>query len=122
MADSYRIIAVNNDLYWFIRNSEYLLFQYETGQFTLKERIPFSLFENPSNEDRGNIYIDEKGNSYFCLNGGFAFYSPAHSLMDKQRNAYPLTVNTAFAYNRYNSEYYYLPPAEDNTSSKEVLL
>ena len=57
LSDTYRIVSLNNDLYWFIRNSEYVLLGYESGRFRLKLRIPFTLFDNPTIEDRGNIYV-----------------------------------------------------------------
>ena len=65
LSDTYRVVSLNNDLYWFIRNSEYVLLGYESGRFQLKQRIPFTLFDNPTIEDRGNIYVASDGTSYF---------------------------------------------------------
>lgn len=85
LSDTYRIVPMNNDVFWFIRNTEYVLLEYKSGRFRLIRRIPFLLFDNPTNEDRGNIYVDEEGVSYFCLNGGIA----------RARDTYPVVRDTA---------------------------
>jgi hypothetical protein len=76
MGDTYRIISLNNDRFWFIRKSEYVLVNHCEGRFYPVARIPFSLFTNPIIEDRANIYVDNDGISYFCLNGGIARFDP----------------------------------------------
>jgi hypothetical protein len=104
MGDTYRIISLNNDRFWFIRKSEYVLVNYSEGRFYPTTRIPFSLFTNPIIEDRANIYVDKDGVSYFCLNGGIARFDP------KQLNREEFLLDFAGikAYNR-NNEYRYLP-------------
>lgn len=118
MGDTYRIVSLNNDLYWFIRNSEYVLLSYETGRFIPKGRIPFTLFDNPTIEDRGNIYVGSDGNSYFCLNGGIARYNPRWIQTDTTR--VPLTLSAVKVYNRHDKIYRQLPCREADASVTEA--
>lgn len=97
LGDTYRIVPVNNDLFWFIRNTEYVLLGYEEGRFVSCIRIPFSLFDNPTIEDRGNIYIGKDGASYFCLNGGIARYMPSRFSGDLHPAALTLSSVTAYS-------------------------
>lgn len=107
LSDTYRIVSLNNDLYWFIRNSEYVLLGYESGRFHLKLRIPFSLFDNPTIEDRGNIYVDSDGTSYFCLNGGIARYNRYRNYVDTAQAT--LSLSQVRAYNRSKNVFTSLP-------------
>lgn len=107
LSDTYRVVSLNNDLYWFIRNSEYVLLGYESGRFQLKQRIPFTLFDNPTIEDRGNIYVASDGTSYFCLNGGIARYDRYRNYVDTTR--VPLSLSQVRAYNRHENEFAPLP-------------
>lgn len=107
LSDTYRVVSLNNDLYWFIRNSEYVLLGYEFGRFHLKLRIPFTLFDNPTIEDRGNIYVASDGTSYFCLNGGIARYDRFRNYVDTTR--VPLSLSQVRAYNRHENEFAPLP-------------
>ncbi|MDR1203772.1 MAG: hypothetical protein LBL58_19355 [Tannerellaceae bacterium] len=104
MGDTYHIISLNNDRFWFIRNSEYVLVNYNEGRFYPTIRIPFSLFKNPIIEDKANIYVDKNGISYFCLNGGIARFDPKQLNQEK----YLFDFAGIKAYNR-NNEYRYLP-------------
>lgn len=107
LSDTYRIVSLNNDLYWFIRNSEYVLLGYESGRFHLRLRIPFSLFDNPTIEDRGNIYVASDGTSYFCLNGGIARYDRHRSYVDTTQVS--LGLSQVRAYNRHENKFNPLP-------------
>ncbi len=96
LSDTYRIVPLNNDLYWFIRNSEYVLLGFEEGKFRIKLRIPFTKFKNPTIEDRGNIFVDNDGNTYFCLNGGVARYRKRTS-KDNSKITFTLSSVKAFS-------------------------
>lgn len=113
LSDTYRIVPCNNDLFWFIRNTEYVLLSYDHGAFHTRLRIPFSMFDDPTIEDRGNIYVDTDGISYFCLNGGFAKYNPKHALPDKKTIA--LTLSSVEIHNRHNSGSHLLPCSVSDT-------
>lgn len=107
LGDTYRIVPLNNDLFWFIRNTEYVLLSYEGGRYVLRKRIPYTMFKHPTIEDRGNIFINDDGLSYFCLNGGMALYDPFREKADTLH--IPLTLSSVSARNRYNSNSYLLP-------------
>lgn len=111
LSDTYRIVPLNNDLYWFIRNSEYVLLSYELGRFRLKRRVPFTLFDNPTIEDRGNIYVSSSGRSYFCLNGGIACYERDKIYADT--TCAKLFLSRVRAYNRQENEFLKLSCKED---------
>lgn len=90
LATTYRIIAYDNDSYWFVSDSEYALMRYEKGMLRMQTRIPFILFDNPPIETRGNIYVDKDKNIYFCLNGGFAVFDSKNA--QNQQNKAPLSL------------------------------
>jgi hypothetical protein len=98
LGDTYRVVSLHNNLFWFIRNTEYVLLSYEGGRFILRERIPFTIFENPTIENRGNIFITSTGLSYFCLNGGLALYAPTRN--ERQSINKPLTLSSVKIYDR----------------------
>lgn len=110
LSDTYRIVLLNNDAYWFIRNTEYVLLAYEGGRFVVRDRLPFTLFDNPTIEDRGNIYIGEEGTSYFCLSGGIARYVSGRAPADTIR--VPLSLASLTAYNRHDRSSVQLPCVE----------
>jgi len=90
LADTYRIIAADNDNYWFVSGSEYALLAYEEGNLELKMRFPFSNFDNPPIEGRGNVHVDDRGVAYFCLNGGFAVLSSKNNRVSPAKRALSL--------------------------------
>lgn len=100
LSDTYRIVSLNNDVCWFIRNTEYVLLAYEAGRFVIRDRLPFTLFDNPTIEDRGNIHIGRAGASYFCLSGGIARYTPGRKQADTTH--LPLSLASLTAYNRHD--------------------
>nr|HQI44379.1 triple tyrosine motif-containing protein [Dysgonamonadaceae bacterium] len=74
MADTYKMISVSDTSFWLVRENEYTLVNYERGTYIVREKIPFSILNNPPNKGRGNVYVDENGLSYFFLNGGIGKY------------------------------------------------
>ena len=103
LGDTYRVVSLHNNLFWFIRNTEYVLLGYDGGRFILRQRIPFTIFDNPTIEDRGNIFITNTGLSYFCLNGGLAIYDPAR--IEKTPANIPLSLSSVTIYNRNMTDY-----------------
>lgn len=73
LADTYRIIPINDELIWFVRNNEYTLIQFDNG-YRVIDRIPYKVLNNPPNEGRANVYITEEGLSLFSLSGGIGKY------------------------------------------------
>lgn len=94
---THRIVTVDNDLFWFIKNNEYILVKHQLGNYIIKDRIPFSIFKNPPNQGRSNIYIDSNGVSYFCLNGGIAKYNYTEKQEEKFKN---IILQSVWSYDR----------------------
>lgn len=107
LAGTYRIVPYDNDNYWFISDSEFALLAYEDENLKLKSRIPFSIFNNPPIEDRGNIYVDKSGATYFCLNNGFAKFIPANSKTDHKPAS--LFLSSLTGTDRSNNKSIHLP-------------
>ena len=112
LGDTYRIVSLHNNLFWFIRNTEYVLLSYDGGRFILRQRIPFTIFENPTIENRGNIFITGTGLSYFCLNGGLALYAPKRN--EKQSISKPLILSSVKIYDRNKNINSLLPVKSGN--------
>lgn len=79
LSDTHKITTINDSTFWFIRRNEYTLIQYTNGNYYIKEKVPFNTLNNPPNKGRGNVYVDERGISYFCFNGGIGKYVPSQS-------------------------------------------
>ncbi|MDD4514401.1 triple tyrosine motif-containing protein [Massilibacteroides sp.] len=84
LAGTYRIVAADNDNYWFVTGSEYALLAYDGGDLTMQMRFPFSMIDNPPIEGRGNVYVDRMGETYLCLNGGFAVLSAKNKIRNQE--------------------------------------
>ena len=106
-ADTYRIVPVHDDLFWFIRNKEYALVEYVSNRFRLKDRIPYSILNNPPNEGRANVYVTSDSITYFCLNGGIGRYRfKADDARIKKKSE--LQISSAAYYDRKNDRTFYL--------------
>lgn len=111
LAGTYRIVPVNDHQFWFIKNSEYVLVEYVLGKYKVKDKVPFSIFNNPPNEGRANIYIDKNGLSYFTLNGGIAKYNFLERGKDEWKDLY---LSTVWTYNRADNTNRYLSLTDEN--------
>lgn len=97
LADTWKIIAVNDSTFWFLRTDEYTLVRTSSGKHQIIDRIPFAILNNPPNTRRGNIFVDESGISYFCLNGGVGRYKP----MNIEQNTFSgLEISRIWSYDR----------------------
>lgn len=101
-----RIVTIKDNLYWFIKNNEYVLVEYSLGSYRIKDKVPFSIFNNPPNQGRSNIYIDSNGTSYFCLNGGIAKYNFTTIKEEKVKD---LLLQSIWSYNRNRNTNEYRP-------------
>jgi len=106
-ADTYRIVSVNDNLHWFIRNSEYALVASDGNSYTLKDRIPYSILNNPPNVGRANVYVAGDHTTYFCLNGGIGKYTFAEGLSPEKSMLY---ISAVEYYDRKNDRTFYLDP------------
>ncbi len=63
----------NGDNYWFVGDRMVYLVKCEINTFSIKSRIPYSLFDGLIADDRGSVAYDQKTNtSYLCLNNAIA--------------------------------------------------
>ncbi len=115
LADTHRVVMVNDSLCWFVRNNEYSLICYKDGHYKIQEKIPFSILNNPPNMGRGNVYVDNNGISYFCLNGGIGKYVPVKKAHQKIRPRFALSWVSC--YNRKTNQVTYLPLTKKNAIS-----
>ena len=106
LAETNRIVTVNDQLFWFIKNNEYVLVEYNLGTYRIKDKVPFSIFNNPPNQGRSNIYIDNNGSSYFCLNGGIAKYN---FIKKNKGESKDLILQSVWSYNRKENTNKYYP-------------
>lgn len=103
--DTHRIVPVNDQLFWFIRNKEYALISFDDNRYTSVDRVPFNILNNPPNEGRGNVYITTNNISILCLNGGIAQYT----LRDgEQQLSGELAIASIEVYDREMDSTYYL--------------
>lgn len=109
LADTYRIVAINNNHYWFIRDKEYTLVSFENDKYRVKDHIPFSILNNPPNVGRANIYVSERGTSYFSLNGGIGKYTLRDEETAKDSNTV-LQFSSIRFFSRDSEEYNFLNP------------
>ena len=105
-----RIVPVNDNLFWFIENNEYVLIEYDSGSYRVKDKVPFSIFNNPPNQGRSNIYIDKNESTYFCLNGGIAKYT----FREKNIETKDLMLNAMWSYDRKDNTNKYLSLDKQN--------
>lgn len=105
------IVPVNDNLCWFIENNEYVLIEYESGTYSVKDKVPFSIFNNPANQGRSNIYIDKNEATYFCLNGGIAKYNFLERATVETKE---LILNAMWSYDRKDNTNKYLSLDEQN--------
>lgn len=109
-ADTYRIVPVNDNLLWFIRNSEYALVASDGNSYTLKDRIPYSILNNPPNVGRANMYVADEQTTYFCLNCGIGKYMFAERMPAEKKSLY---ISTVEYYDRKNDRIFYLDPRKN---------
>lgn len=74
-ADTHRIIPVNDRLFWFIRHQEYVLVEFDGSNYLIKDRIPYSILNNPPNVGRANLLVTGDSTALFSMNGGVGKYT-----------------------------------------------
>ncbi|WP_298651366.1 triple tyrosine motif-containing protein [uncultured Proteiniphilum sp.] len=108
-ADTHRIIPVNDNLFWFIRHKEYVLVEYSGNKYAIKDRIPYSILNNPPNAGRANLLVGGDNNSYFCMNGGIGKYSFSEGQSEVKTD---LQIASITFHNRNNDQIFYLDPTK----------
>lgn len=98
LGDTRNIVTVNDSTFWFVRDNEYTIVRQNSGsRYAIQEKILFSGLNNAPNSGRGNIYLDQNGISYFCLNGGIGKYNFSHSVKEQPHH---LEMARVWSYNR----------------------
>lgn len=108
-ADTHRIVPVNDNLFWFIRHKEYLLVEYRENKYVIKDRIPYSILNNPPNAGRANLLVTDDNVSYFCMNGGIGKYSFSDGQPEVKTD---LQIASITFHNRNNDQIFYLDPTK----------
>lgn len=109
LADTHRIIPVNDNLFWFIRHKEYTLVEYNGSKYAIKDRIPYSILNNPPNVGRANLLVTDDNISYFCMNGGIGKYSFSQGQPEVKTD---LQIASIAFHNRNNDQVFYLDPSQ----------
>lgn len=108
-ADTHRIVPVNDNLFWFIRHKEYVLVEYSESKYVIKDRIPYSILNNPPNVGRANLLVTGDNSSYFCMNGGIGKYSFSGVQPEVETD---LQIASITFHNRNNDQLFYLDPSQ----------
>lgn len=108
-ADTHRIVPVNDNLFWFIRHKEYVLVEYSENKYVIKDRIPYSILNNPPNAGRANLLVTDDNVSYFCMNGGIGKYSFSDGQPEVKTD---LQIASITFHNRNNDQIFYLDPTK----------
>lgn len=108
-ADTHRIVPVNDIFFWFIRHKEYVLVEYSENKYSIKDRIPFSILNNPPNVGRANLLVADDNISYFCMNGGIGKYSFSEGEAEVKTD---LQIASIAFHNRNNDQVFYLDPSK----------
>lgn len=74
LKNAYKVIAKNSTKYWFVDHKYYSLVEFENNSYHIKKKIPFSAFDNPPIENKGNVFIKPDKETLFALNGSLAKY------------------------------------------------
>lgn len=108
-ADTYRIVPVNDNLFWFIRHNGYALIEYSGNKYIIKDRIPYSILNNPPNAGRANLMVAADNTSYFSMNGGIGKYSPMTKNTEVSTD---LQIASITSHNRNKEQWAYLDPSQ----------
>ena len=108
-ADTHRIVPVNDTLFWFIRHKEYVLVEYSDNKYIIRDRIPYSILNNPPNVGRANLLVTADNLSYFCMNGGIGKYSFSEKQPEIKTE---LQIASITFHNRNDDQLFYLNPSQ----------
>lgn len=115
-ADTHRIVPMNDTLFWFIRNKEFVLVEFTANHFVIKDRIPYSIMNNPPNAGRANVIVSNDDITYLTMNGGIARY-----LLPQEKKAVTpdLHIESIVSHSRINDQSSYLSPSQNGVVSYE---
>ncbi len=99
-ADTYRIVPVNDDLFWFIRKTEYALVEFNQNRYSVKTVFHIAFLITLQMKERANVYVSDYGSSYFCLNGGIGKYKLSDGMVPDKID---LQISSVTYHNRKRS-------------------
>ena len=102
LATTRHIVPVNDNRFWFITPTDYHLVSFANGQYKIEEKIAFSQLQHPASEERATAFVTPDGDTYFCLDGSIARYTPKTPQVKFPNN---LSLKTFRTYNRSTDQY-----------------
>lgn len=102
LATTRHIVPVNDNRFWFITPTDYHLVSFANGQYKIEEKIAFSQLQHPASEERAAAFVTPDGDTYFCLDGSIARYTPKTPQVKFPNN---LSLKTFRTYNRSTDQY-----------------
>lgn len=108
------------NMYWFVSGRMAYLVKCEMNVFQIEHRIPFSLFEGLSIEERAAmVYDKDSKSSYLCLNNAIARIDADSSLLYKSSVRRSLWVSGITAEAEWTGKKKYLAIQEENKIEAE---
>lgn len=102
LATTHHIVPVNDNRFWFITPTDYYLVAFANGVYKIEEKIAFNQLQHPASEERATAFVTPEGNTYFCLDGSIALYTPKAPRVKLPTN---LTLKSLRTYNRSTDLY-----------------
>lgn len=102
LATTRHIVPLNDNRFWFITPTDYHLVSFANGQYKIEEKIAFSQLQHPASEERAAAFVTPDGDTYFCLDGSIARYTPKTPQVKFPNN---LSLKTFRTYNRSTDQY-----------------
>lgn len=108
------------NMYWFVSGRMAYLVKCEMNVFQIEHRVPFSLFEGLSIEERAAMVYDKGSkSSYLCLNNAIARIEADSALLYKSPVRRSLWVAGITAEAEWTGQKKYLPVQEENKIEAE---
>lgn len=109
------VAQANGNLYWFVSSRMAYLVKCELNVFHIEHRIPFSLFEGLSMEERAAMVYDKRSNSsYLCLNNAVARIEADSTILYKSAMKRAMWVSGITAEAEWTGRKQQLPVQEEN--------
>ena len=102
LTTTHQIVPLNDNRFWFITPTDYYLVSFANGIYKIEEKIAFSQLQHPASEERAVAFVTPEGNTYFCLDGSIALYTPKTPQVKFPNN---LTLKAFRTYNRSTDLY-----------------
>lgn len=109
------VCRTEDNLYWFVGSRMAYLVQCDMNVFHVRSRIPFSLFDGLSVEERVTMVYDKRTqNSYLCLNNAIARIEKDSSSLYTSSVKHLLWISNIMAEGEWSGEKCILPVHSEN--------